>query len=82
MEYREIEKKVSELAIENAIEINNDGVFLDFDSFSFVSFLVSMEDEFEITFPDTSLNFANMNTVDTVVKMVSMLQEGICQANK
>ena len=82
MEYREIEKKVSELAIENAIEINNDGVFLDFDSFSFVSFLVSMEDEFEITFPDTSLNFANMNTVDTVVKMVLMLQEDICQANE
>lgn len=48
---------------------------MDLDSFAFVSFLVSMEDEFGITFPDESLKQANMNSVIAIKKVVTLLLE-------
>lgn len=75
MERIEIKEKICELASENSIEIDETGMLLDLDSFAFVSFLVSMEDEFEIVFPDTSLNFSNMNNVETIVRVVSLILE-------
>ncbi len=75
MERIEIKEKISELASENSIDIDETGMLLDLDSFAFVSFLVSLEDEFEIVFPDTSLNFANMNNVETIVRVVSLILE-------
>ena len=75
MERIEIKEKICELASENSIEIDETGMLLDLDSFAFVSFLVSMEDEFEIVFPDTSLSFSNMNNVETIVRVVSLILE-------
>lgn len=75
MEMIEIEKKINELAIDNSFKIDEQGVFVDLDSFAFVSFLVSMEDEFGITFPDESLKQANMNSVIAIKKVVTLLLE-------
>lgn len=75
METKEIEKIIYNLAIENSIEINKEGKLEKFDSIAFVSFLVSLEDEFEITFPDTTLTFANMNSITTIKKIIAFLLE-------
>jgi acyl carrier protein len=75
MENNKIAEKVYDLAIENAIEIDEKGDFINLESFAFVSFLVSMEDEFGIAFPDTLFSFANMNNVEVITKEVSFLLE-------
>lgn len=75
MENKEIEKIIYNLAIENSIEINKEGKLENFDSIAFVSFLVSLEDEFEITFPNTTLTFANMNSIITIRKIIAFLLE-------
>ena len=75
MEIIEIEKSVSELAIENSMEIDENGLFLDVDSFSFVSFLVSVEDKFDIIFPDSSLNQETVNSIGDISNVVSFLLE-------
>lgn len=72
---KKIEKIIYNLAIENSIEVNNEGKFENFDSIAFLSFLVSLEDEFEITFPDTTLTFANMNSIITIKNIITFLLE-------
>lgn len=72
---KKIEKIIYNLAIENSIEVNSEGKFENFDSIAFLSFLVSLEDEFEITFPDTTLTFANMNSIITIKNIITFLLE-------
>ena len=56
---------------ECGVSIDSDGTIVDLDSFKFISLIITLEDEFDIEFPDEYLNAENMETVDSICDILS-----------
>lgn len=69
-----IKKIVIRILEENGIGINDEGGFLNMDSISFISAIVSIEQEFEIEFPD---EFLMLSRLDSVKKLVEIIEENV-----
>lgn len=54
-------QKIQNCLEENGIEVLNDGTLDNVDSISFISSIVSLEEEFNIEFPDEYLLIEKMN---------------------
>lgn len=55
---------------ENGIEVNNDGTLGEFESISFISALVSIEEEFQMEFPDEYLSFEEPLNLDVLIDII------------
>lgn len=67
--------KVQNCLEENGILISNTGELENVDSISFISAIVSLEEEFDIEFPDEYLVQNNMANIDDVCRIVNQLVE-------
>lgn len=58
---------------ENGIQVDSKGNLLDLDSIKFISFVITLEDEFTIEFPDAYLNRLSDVTVYDICDIISEL---------
>lgn len=59
-------QKIQNCLEENGIEVLNDGTLDNVDSISFISSIVSLEEEFNIEFPDEYLLIEKMNNINNI----------------
>lgn len=69
-----IDKKLIYVLEQNGVYISSDwDDALDFDSITFISTIVCIEDEFELEIPDELLQFENFNTFRLFVENISKI---------
>lgn len=66
-------QKIQNCLEENAIEVLNDGTLDNVDSISFISSIVSLEEEFNIEFPDEYLLIEKMNNINNICLIIESL---------
>lgn len=74
MEDKSVKEKVLKCLEENGIDISEDGNLLNVESINFISAIVSLEEEFNIVFPDEYLGFTNITTLDSIMSIVEILK--------
>lgn len=65
--------KIYDCLNDNGIDIDEDGNFIEFDSLSYISCIVSIEEEFQIEFPDQYLNSQEMTNINMIEKIIKEL---------
>lgn len=63
-------QKIQNCLEENGIEVLNDGTLDNVDSISFISSIVSLEEEFNIEFPDEYLLIEKMNNINNICLII------------
>lgn len=58
----------------NTLDPDDDLQQMGMDSISFIRVIVTIEEEFEVEFPDDYLIIDNMNTLNKIIDIVMMLQ--------
>jgi len=53
--------------------LNDSGEFIDIDSIDFMTMIISVEEEFNVEFPDDLLIMILVNSVEQLVKIVSTI---------
>ena len=66
-------QKIQNCLEENGIEVLNDGTLDNVDSISFISSIVSLEEEFNIEFPDEYLLIEKMNNINNICLNIESL---------
>ena len=66
-------QKIQNCLEENGIEELNDGTLDNVDSISFISSIVSLEEEFNIEFPDEYLLIEKMNNINNICLIIESL---------
>ena len=66
-------QKIQNCLEENGIEVLNDGTLDNVDSISFISSIVSLEEEFNIEFPDEYLLIEKMNNINNICLIIESL---------
>ena len=66
-------QKIQNWLEENGIEVLNDGTLDNVDSISFISSIVSLEEEFNIEFPDEYLLIEKMNNINNICLIIESL---------
>ena len=66
-------QKIQNCLEENCIEVLNDGTLDNVDSISFISSIVSLEEEFNIEFPDEYLLIEKMNNINNICLIIESL---------
>ena len=56
---------------ENGIEVCADGTILELNSLKFIATIVSLEDEFDIEFPDEYLTGEIMESIDSIYGIIT-----------
>lgn len=63
-------EKIEMILAENGISINKTGTLIDVDSISFISAIVSIEEEFDIEIPDEYLYIDALNNTESISGIV------------
>ena len=63
-------QKIQNCLEENGIEVLNDGTLDNVDSISFISSIVSLDEEFKIEFPDEYLLIEKMNNINYICLII------------
>ena len=66
-----MKEKIIKCIEENGMEVCADGTILDLNSLKFIATVISLEDEFDIEFPDEYLNAGNMETIDSIYGIIA-----------
>lgn len=66
-------QKIQNCLEENGIEVLNDGTLDNVDSISFISSIVSLEEKFNIEFPDEYLLIEKMNNINNICLIIESL---------
>lgn len=66
-------QKIQNCLEENGIEVLNDGTLDNVDSISFISSIVSLEEEFNIEFSDEYLLIEKMNNINNICLIIESL---------
>lgn len=66
-------QKIQNCLEENGIEVLNDGTLDNVDSIRFISSIVSLEEEFNIEFPDEYLLIEKMNNINNICLIIESL---------
>ena len=65
-----IKESINKMLEENGIELDEQGVLTNVDSISFISTIVSIEQEFDIEFPDEYLLLSSLSSINDIVRVV------------
>ncbi|WP_068619660.1 acyl carrier protein [Paenibacillus tuaregi] len=69
----DVHDKVLDCLEENGIEVLDDGKLNNVDSFAFISAIVSLEEVFDIEFPDEYLLIEKLSNIDNICFIVKQM---------
>lgn len=68
-----VRETVERCLLENGIEVKSNGDFEEIDSVNFISFVVALEDNFDIEFPDEYLLSSNTKSINSICNIIEEL---------
>lgn len=69
----DIKERICKCLEEDGIELSNEGDLINVESINFISAIVSIEQEFDIEFPDNYLLFDTMSNIGDIEQIVKSL---------